>query len=379
MTQAVEMSEAKDLVVVEQPPVEEQPAPPPRPMPRPPEPGFIEQMMLYVELRPWTTALVIFAALTFVHVTLLNLAGVADGLYVGDNFVLTSPPNSITIVLLAFIAYSAVLPTLLSHACIRAYDTLRPSLMLDDRGYGETRAGIVDPFVTSRFGFAALFVIVLTPGVGEIWRTKLQGDGTGFALQAIWLYLRLAVIFALIGSTLAYIVRLQRAFRSVTAEHLRIDLFDFAPLRPVSRYAKLLAFYLLVLLALLGPPIVEPDALIQGAVVFAAGILFIAAAVIASMAGTARSIAAAKKAAIAELSTYSRELWRRAYAGQRIVEAMAIPALGAMITTRAEIRRQTEWPGKWSVAGRFALAALIPLATWFGATLMTSLTALLSP
>src|SRR5690242_2780767 len=145
-------------------------------------------MMLYVELRPWTTALIIFVVLTLVHVALLNLAGVADGLYVGDRFLLTSPPNSITIVLLAFIAYSAVLPTLLSHACIRAYDTLRPSLMLDDRGYGETRAHIVDPFVMSRFWCAAGFVIILTPGVGEIWRSKLQGDGTGYALQAIWLY-----------------------------------------------------------------------------------------------------------------------------------------------------------------------------------------------
>ena len=35
-----------------------------------------------------------------------------------------------------------------------------------------------------------------------------------------------------------------RRFRAVTSEHLRIDLFDFAPLRPVARYAKLAAFYL---------------------------------------------------------------------------------------------------------------------------------------
>ena len=373
------MSEAKDLVVVEQPPVEEQPPPaPPRPAPRPPEPNMIERGLLFVELRPWTTALIIFAALTLVHLTILNIAGVAEGLYAGEKFVLTSPPNSITIVLLAFIAYSIVLPTLMGHACIRAYDMLRPSLMLDDRGYGETRAGIVDAFSGWRFWCALAFAVILTPSFGEIWRQKLPGDGSGYALQAIWLYLRIATIFGLIGSTLAYIIRLYRAFRAVTAEHLRIDLFDLAPLRPVARYAKLTAFYLLVPLALLGPAIVEPDAMAQGIVVFVLGLALVALAVVAVMLGTRRSIRVAKKTAVVELSTYSRELWRRAYVGQRIVEAMAIPALGAMITTRAEIRRVTEWPGGLSVAWRFAVAALIPIATWFGTPIAAATMALLA-
>lgn len=373
------MSDSKDLIVVEQPPVEEQPLPPPpRPTPRAPEPGFVERTMLFAELRPWTTALLILAALTLLHVTILNIAGVAEGFYAGENFILTTPPNSVTITLLAFIAYSAVLPTLLSHACIRAYDALRPSLMLDDRGYGELRAGIVDPFVGSRFWCAAGFVVILTPGLGEIWRQKLSGDVAGYAWQVIWLYLRIAITFGLIGSTLAYVVRLQRAFRAVTAEHLRVDLFDAVPLRPVPRYAKLMAFYLLVLLALLGPVIVEPDALTQGIVVFALGVVLVAAAVTGAMAGCRHSIRAAKKAAVAELSTYARELWRRAYAGQRIVEAVAIPALGAMITTRAEIRRQPEWLDGWNVAGRFLLILLIPLVTWFGAPLASAITAILA-
>ncbi|MBI1211905.1 MAG: hypothetical protein GC190_10615 [Alphaproteobacteria bacterium] len=371
------MSEAKDLVVVEQPPAEEQPAPP-RPAPRAPEPSVVERVLLFVELAPWTTALIIFGVLTLLHVTILNIAGVAEGLYVGNDFLLFSPPNSVTIMLLAFVAYNIVLPTLLSHGCIRAYDTLRPSLMLDDRGYGETRAGIVDPFVGWRFWCALAFAVILTPSFGEIWRQQLPGDGSGYALQAIWLYLRIAAIFGLIGSSLAYVIRLHRAFRAVTAEHLRVDLFDLAPLRPIPRYAKLAAFYLIIPMALLGPAIVEPDAMVQGIVVFAVGLLLVALGVVAALLGARHSIRSAKKTAVGEISAYARELWRRAYVGQRIVEAVAVPALGAMITTRAEIRRVSEWPGGLGVAGRFVVVALIPVITWFGAPIVASVTALLA-
>lgn len=373
------MSESKDLVVVEQPPVEEPPPPPPRPAPRPPEPDLGERIVLFVELRPWTTALMIFAALTLLHVIILNFAGVANGFYIGERFLLTSGSSAVEVVMLAFIAYSIVVPTLLGHACIRAYDGLRPSVMLDDRGYGETRARIVDPFLQWRFPIALAWAVILTPGFGDVMRKDLQGEGSAYAIQAIWLYLRIALTFALLGSTITYVIALHRRFRAVTSEHLRIDLFDFAPLRPVPRYAKLVAFYLLVLLALLGPAVAKPEEMTQSAIVFVIGLALVAAAVVAAMLGTSHSIDAAKKLAIHELSTYSRELWRRAYAGQRIVEAMAIPALGAMITTRAEIKRLTEWPGGLSVAARFALAALIPLVTWFGASLATNLTALLAP
>ena len=118
--------------------------------------------------------------------------------------------------------------------------------------------------------------------------------------------------------------------------------------------------------------------MVQGIVVFVLGLALVALAVVAVMLGTRRSIRIAKKTAVVELSTYSRELWRRAYVGQRIVEAMAIPALGAMITTRAEIRRVTEWPGGLSVAWRFAVAALIPIATWFGTPIAAATMALLA-
>src|SRR5262249_29786664 len=142
----------------------------PRAAPRPPEPDLGERIMLFVELRPWTTALLIFAALTIVHVVILNIAGVADGFYIGDRFLLTSGSSGIEVVMLAFIAYAIVLPTLLGHACIRAYDALRPSLMLDDRGYGESRARIVDAFVQWRFPIALAWAVILTPGFGDVMR-----------------------------------------------------------------------------------------------------------------------------------------------------------------------------------------------------------------
>jgi hypothetical protein len=368
------ISESKDLVVVEQPPVEEAPPPPPpRAAPRPPEPDFAERVMLFVELRPWLTALLIFATLAILHVVFLNIAGVADGLYIGDKFLLTSGASAIEIALLAFVAYNVVLPTLLGHACIFAYDSLRPSLMLDDRGYGDLRAGIVDPFFGTRLAAGALWAALLTPVFGELLRTSMPGEGASNALLTIWMYVRIAVTFGLLGANVGYVFRLHHRFREVTGEHMRIDLFDLAPLRPVARYAREVALYLIVLLALAGPAIAQPEAMTQSAIVFALGLVFAAVAVVGAMSGTRSSISAAKKTAITELSTYARELWRRAYAGQRIVEAMAIPALGAMITTRDEIRRLTEWPGGWSVAARFALLALIPLLTWFGGQILARL------
>ena len=372
------MSEVKDLVVVDQPPAEEPPPPPSRAAPRPPEPDFAERIMLFVELHPWATALIIFAALTLLHVIFLNIAGVADGLYIGDHFLLTTGASAIEVVLLAFVAYNVVLPTLLGHDCIGAYDALRPSLMLDDRGYGETRAGIVDPFFGTRLAAGALWAALLTPVFGELLRAGVPGEGAANALLTIWMYVRIAITFGLLGANVGYLIRLHHRFRAVTGEHLRVDLFDFSPLRPIPRYARQVALYLAVLLALAGPAVAQPEALVQSAIVLSTGIVLAAVAVIGAMWGARRSIRLAKKTAVAELSTYARELWRRAYAGQRVVEAMAIPALGAMITTRAEIKRLTEWPGAWSVGARFAAVVVIPLLTWFGSQILARLMALLA-
>ena len=372
------MSEAKDLVVINEPPVEDPPLPPPsRPAPQPPEPDLAERVMLFVELRPQTTATIIFVALTLLHIVFLNIAGVASGFYIGDKFLLLSGSAPIEIVLLAFIAYNVVLPTLLGHACIGAYDDLRPSLMLDDRGYGETRAGIVDPFFGTRLAAGALWAALLTPVFGELLRGNVPGEGASNALLTIWMYVRIALTFGLLGANVGYIVRTSHRFRVVTGEHLRVDLFDFAPLSAIPRFARQVALYLAVLLAFAGPAVAQSDAIMQSAIVFAGGIALIAIAVVGTMWGTRKSIRAAKRTAVTELSTYARELWRRAYAGQRLVEAVAVPALGAMITVRSEIRRVGDWPGGWSVVARFLTVMIIPLLTWFGGQIVANLLAAL--
>jgi hypothetical protein len=372
------MSEAKDLVVTEQP-VEEIPPPPPsRPAPRPPEPDLAERVMLFVELRPWLTATLIFVGLTVIHIVFLNVAGVADGLYVGDQFLLMSGGAFVEVVLLAFVAYNIVLPTLLGHACIHAYDQLRRSLMLDDRGYGETRAGIVDSFFWWRLSIGLLWAALLTPAVGDVLHRHIPGDGASYALLAIWMYVRISLTFGLLGATIAYVIGLHHRFRIVTSEHLRVDLFDFVPLKPIALYARQVTLYLMVLLALAGPAVAQPQALVQSAAVLAVGVALIAVAVIGAMWGARHSIRVAKKTAITELSTYARELWRRAYAGQHVVEAVAVPALGAMITVRSEIRRAGEWPAGWSVFLRFVALAVLPLLSWFGGQIVARLLDLLA-
>ncbi len=334
--------------------------------------------MLFVELRPWLTATIIFVGLTIVHIVLLNIAGAADGLYVGDKFLFLAGTTPVEIVLLAFLSYSVVLPTLIGHACITAYDSLRPSLMLDDRGYGETRAGIVDSFLWWRFWSGLGCAAILTPPFGDVLRHQIHEEGAAAALLAIWMYVRISITFGLLGATTYYVVALDRRFRAVTAEHLRIDLFDFAPLRPISRYARQVALYLAIFLALVGPAVVQPEAMAQSVAMLALGITLSAFAVIGVMSGARNSIRVAKKTAITELSAYARELWRRAYAGQHIVEAVAVPALGAMIVVRNEIRRVGEWPGGWSVFARFTVLAILALLSWFGGQIVARLLDLLA-
>ena len=367
------MSEAKDLIVVREPPVEEPPPPPSRPAPRPPEPDLAERITLFVELRPWTTAAIIFASLTLLHIVFLNLAGSANGFFVGDKSLFASGSTLIEIALLALIAYNVILPTLIAHACIRAYHDLRPSLMLDDRSYGERRAGIVDSFFLWRFWIGVLWAALPTPVFGAILSGRIQADGAAYALLAIWMYVRIALIFGLLGANVAYFICLHHRYRIITGEHLRVDLFDIAALSPIPRYAKQVAFYLLVLLALVGPAVAQPDAPAQSAALFGLGFVLAAIAVLGAMSGARKSVRAAKKAAIAELSAYARELWRRAYAGQRIVEAVAVPALGAMIIVRNDIRRIGGWVGGFGVVRRVVALAFIPLLAWFGGQIATHL------
>jgi hypothetical protein len=207
----------------------------------------------------------------------------------------------------------------------------------------------------------------------------VPGEGAGAAILTLWLYIRIALTFGLLGASIGFIVMLHHRFRGATRSELRIDLFDLAPLRPIAVYARAVALYLVILLALAGPAVAQPDAMYASIAVLALGVVLTAVAVAGAMWGARRAIRAAKRTALTELQAYSRELWRRAYANNKIAEAVAIPALGAMLTVRNEIARIPDWPGGWGVFARLATLAVIPVASWFGGQLVAQLTATLAP
>jgi hypothetical protein len=335
----------------------------------PPAPGLFDRLLTWIEGRPLAAALALFAILALLHLMLLNLAGVANGVFIGDAFVLSAPSTAIEILLLAFIAYNVVLPTLFARACLRAYDKLRPVLALDDYSFGQTRAVLLDPHYLTRLGAGFFWAILLTPVFGSLLRGAVPGEGSTAALLTIWMYVRIALTFGLLGANIGYIVMLHHRLRALTGTHLRVDLFDMTALEPIARYARRVALYLIVLLALAGPAVAQPDAMYASAALLAAGVVLTATAVIGAMWGARRAIRAAKKVAIDELQVYARELWRRAYANNHIAEAVAIPALGAMLTVRNEIQRLSDWPGGWGVFARLATLIVIPIASWFGGQL----------
>ena len=341
-------------------------------------PGWIDVGLSWIERRPIGAAATIFAVLLLLHLVLLNVAGVASGIFVGNDVFLLSGSNLIEIVLLAFTAYNIVLPTLFGRACVRACDELRPALAFDEQTFAQRRMGLQDAFSFSRLCFGLFWAVILTPVFGNLFRASVPGVEWGAALLSIWMYVRIALTFGLLGASITYVARLHHRFRAVTSE-LRVDLFDMAPLQPVARYARLVALFLIVLLALAGPVLAQPEAIYASAAVLTVGVVLTGIAVAGAMWGARRAIRTAKKTAQQELQAYSRELWRRAYANGRVAEAVAIPALGAMLTVRAEIARIGDWPGGWSVFARLGTLAALPILSWFGGQITAQLMQSLVP
>lgn len=375
-------AEVKDAVTVEEAPFPARPALPPpadsAPAYAAPATSFVDRALLWVEQRPLLAALAIFIVLLAVHLIVLNATGVANGIFIGDAFFGSVGSNPIEILLLAFVAYNVVLPTLVAHACIKAFDDIRSSLALDDRGFGHVRASLVDPFVLQRLVLGGSWAVVLTPVFGGILSATIAGEERGYALLTFWMYVRIALTFGFLGSSITFVAMLHHRLRKATAAYLRIDLFEMAPLAPLVRYARRLALYLIVLLAFAGPAIAQPEAMVASSALLAFGVILAGVAVIGAMWGTRRAIRAAKKTATQELERYSRELWRRAYTNGHIAEAVAIPALGAMLTVRNEIARIGDWPGGWSVFARFAVLIALPVMSWFGGQLAAYVTAMLA-
>lgn len=340
--------------------------------------GWFDRALIWIEQQPIPAAFAIFILLTFVHLGVLNLAGVANGIFIGEELFLGAGTTPIEILLLGFIAYNIVLPTLIGAQCVRAYDELRPALAIDNAAFAQTRAGLVDAFAVTRIGVGCFGAIILATVFGTILSASIPGDGSGVALQTVWLYIRLALTFGLLGSSITYVPLLHHRFRAATGTQLYIDLFDLTPIQPIARYARHVALFLVILLALAGPSVSQPDAMYASAAFLALGIVLTIGAVIGAMWGARRAIRAAKASATHDLQIYARELWRRAYAGGHLTEAVGIPALSAMLNVKNEIARVPDWPGGFAVFARIATLALIPILSWFGGQLAAQLSAALT-
>lgn len=338
-----------------------------------------DRVLIWIEQQPVPAAFAIFIALTLVHLIVLNLAGVANGIFIGDELFIAVGLNPVEILLLGFIAYNVVLPTLIGTACVRAYDELRPALNVDNATYGNTRAGLVDAFAVARIGAGCFWAIILATAFGSVLRSAIPGEGWGVALQTIWMYIRLGLTFGLLGSSITYVALLHHRFRKATATQLHIDLFDLGAVQPVARYVRLVALFLTILLALAGPSVSQPDAMYASMALLGLGVILTIGAVVGAMWGARRSIRAAKQAATHELQIYARELWRRAYSGVHITEAVGIPALSAMLTVKNEIARVPDWPGGFAVFARIATLAIIPVLSWFGGQLTAQILSALAP
>lgn len=353
--------------------VEQRALPPPQyqpadPYAAPTATGLVDRFIMWIEETPLIAAAVVFAVLLLVHLTVLNLAGVASGFFVGEQVFFSAGTQPVEILLLAFIAYNLVLPTLLARSCVAALEEVRSSLAMDDRTFGQVRASLVDPFAVYRLGFGLFWAIILATIYGDLYRNMILVESGAYT--AVWMYLRLAMAFGMLGSSITYIALLHTQFRLVTANYLRVDLFNVAPLDPIARYGREVALALMILLALAGPAVAQADALLPSATLLAVGIALAGLAVVTALTGARRAIRAAKQHAVGELQAYARELWRRAYINGHLVEAVAVPAMGAMLNVRNEIKRIGNWPGGWSVFVRFALLALIPIVAWFGGQLL---------
>ena len=256
----LDMSEAEireAITVDDAPELARLPPPPPDVHPaahvNSPAPSWVDVGLSRIELRPVAAAGAIFFLLTAMHLLLLNVAGIANGVFIGEEFFVAAGSNAVEIVLLAFVAYNIVLPTLVGHACVRAYDDLRPALVLDDDRFAQTRATLCDAFSLWRLGFGLFWAVILTPVFGDLFRAAIPGEAWGAALLTIWMYVRIALTFGLLGASITFVAMLHHRFRGLTSQHLRVDLFDMAPLQPVARYARNVALFLIVLAGACGP------------------------------------------------------------------------------------------------------------------------------
>jgi hypothetical protein len=217
-----------------------------------------------------------------------------------------------------------------------------------------------------RLVFGGFWAAVLTPVFGNLVEPGAAAPQATTWLITLWLYIRLALVFGMLGASLAHVALLQYRLSAALARHLRVDLFDASALAPLARHMRLSILYLSVPLLLIGPVLSRPDAATASATLMGFGIVVVLVAGFGGMWGARTAIRTTKQMVQAELNAYSREIWRRAYSNGRIVEAVALPAMAGMLTIRNQIARMANWPGGWPNVLRCLLIALLPTLSWFG-------------
>jgi hypothetical protein len=360
----------------------ERTAPPARAALPPPEgtaatasmaPGVIERVINIVEARPLLAGGTLFAALAALHLLVLNLAGAMTGIHVGGTLFFLDAAVGADMLLLALIACCTVLPTLLARSAVSALANSAGALSATEEEYDVALAALAEPGVIVRLVFGGFWAAVLTPVFGNLVQVSTASPQVTTWLITLWLYLRLTLVFGLLGSCLAHAALLHYRLSSTLGTHLRVDLFDPSALAPLARHMRMAILVLSLPLLLLGPVLSRPDAATASATLMGFGILVVLVAGFGGVWGARTAIRNSKQMVQNELNAYSREIWRRAYSNGRIVEAVALPAMAGMLTIRNQIARMANWPGGWPNVLKCLLIGLLPVLSWFGPQAIQSL------
>jgi hypothetical protein len=336
-------------------------------------PGLIERLINIVEARPLLAGGTLFAALAALHLLVLNLAGAMTGVHVGGTLFFLDAAVGADMLLLALIACCTVLPTLLARSAVSALANSAGALSATEEEYDVALAALAEPGVIVRLVFGGFWAAVLTPVFGNLVQVSTVPPQVTTWLITLWLYLRLTLVFGLLGSCLAHAALLHYRLSSTLGTHLRVDLFDPSALAPLARHMRVAILVLSMPLLLLGPVLSRPDAATASATLMGFGILVVLIAGFGGVWGARTAIRNSKQMVQNELNAYSREIWRRAYSNGRIVEAVALPAMAGMLTIRNQIARMANWPGGWPNVLKCLLIGLLPVLSWFGPQAIQSL------
>lgn len=366
MTGSVENTNPEATTEAQAAPPERLALPPPRaPVPEP-RPGLLDRLISIIEMRPIAATVSLFALSLGLHILIQNLGGAMSGLLIDKTAFFLTAIGSRDVLLLVLIAYCLVLPTFLARACLTSFADSAGALSCNDRVYDDHLNLLASPFVMPRLVFGFFWAAVLTTVFGSLMQSSIPAAATNVALLTFWMYVRLAVLFGLVGSSLAYLAVLHYQLSNALNAHLRVDLFEMSPVSPLARYIRYATLFLSLPLVTIGPIVSRPEAATASATLLGFGIICVLIASFGSMWGARKAVRAAKILALTELQAYSREIWRRAYANGRIVEAVALPAMAAMLTIRNQIGRMSNWPGGWSNVARCIAISVLPVITWFG-------------